>query len=342
MQKLLTYPLFLVLFFVLELAYFRLALRYKIIDKPNERSSHGKFTIRGGGIIFPLAVIGWFILSGFQAPFFVAGLVLISGVSFVDDIQHLHSRVRFFVQLVAMGLMLYQIPTDLEWYWFPLIFFLLVGTINAYNFMDGINGITGLYSLSVLLPLLWVNVEAGFADQQLFILAILALLVFGYYNFRKKAKCFAGDIGSISIAFIVCFLLINAVVYTGNYIYTLFLLLYGLDAGTTMIFRLMRRENIFEPHRTHFYQYLANEKKWPHLKVSAFYAVIQLLISLVVIASDRTIGSVNSLGLLIVITPVLTAVFIMIRFRVESRERLLSTQKRNLVTSECRKEVEAV
>jgi len=80
-----------------------------------------------------------------------------------------------------------------------------VGIINAYNFMDGINGITGGYSLSVLLPLIYLNTTDNFISQDYLYVVGMSLLVFCFFNFRKKAKCFAGDVGSISIAFILPF-----------------------------------------------------------------------------------------------------------------------------------------
>lgn len=317
------YILFLIFFFVLEILYFKIAHKYKIIDVPNERSSHRKFTIRGGGAIFPVAALFWYVLSGFQSPFFIAALLIISVISFIDDIEHIHTKVRFVFQLFAVALMLYQVPIQFEWYLFPFVFVMLVGTINAYNFMDGINGITGLYSISVLLSLLWVNVYEGFIDARLIIFVLLALLVFGFFNFRKKAKCFAGDIGSVSIAFIICYLILMLVTKTGNFIYILFLLVYGLDAATTMFFRVIRKENILEAHRSHFYQYLANEKKLPHLVISFLYAIVQFLFNILLISLISSVMN-HTFIISIVISVIACILFVFFRFSVEGKDKLLS------------------
>ncbi|WP_423147452.1 MraY family glycosyltransferase [Rubrolithibacter danxiaensis] len=322
MPEVIKYISFLFLFFILEILYFRIAGKYKIIDIPNDRSSHKKFTIRGGGIIFSIAAICWFLLSGFQAPFFIAGLTIISVVSFIDDLEHIHTKIRFVFQLLAVALMLFQLPMEFEWFWFPVIFLLLVGTINAYNFMDGINGITGLYSIATLLSLLWINTSVGFTDSFLIILTLLSVCVFGFFNFRRKAICFAGDIGSVSIAFILCFLIINLVIKTGNIAYILILLVYGLDAGTTILFRLVRGENIFEAHRSHFYQYLANERKWSHLSVSLLFAGVQVLFNILLITGVSKSSSVLNIVSVVGIILVFTGVFIYLRIKIQGKEQL--------------------
>src|SRR5690606_35464651 len=201
-------------------------------------------------IIFTIAVLGWFLLHDFQYPFFTAGLYLVSVVSFIDDILDLHSRVRFAAQFIAVACMFWQLPLELAWHDYLLALIMIIGTVNAWNFMDGTNGITGIYSITVLLSLYWINQTVNFVDGSLIVMLLVALLVFGFFNFRKKAVCFAGDIGSVAAAFSICFLLLKLIVQTGNLLYILFLLVYGLDSVITILFRLKRRENIFEAHRT--------------------------------------------------------------------------------------------
>ena len=138
------YLLLIPLLFLIELVYFRLADRHNIIDKPNHRSSHSRKTIRGGGIIFPLAIIIWFIFSGFQYPWFTAGLFLISLVSFLDDLNNISRRLRLFAHLTAVALAFSQLEIFAANPWMLIpVFILFIGIINAYNFMDGINGING-------------------------------------------------------------------------------------------------------------------------------------------------------------------------------------------------------
>lgn len=278
------YLIVIVLLFIIELIYFKIADKFNIIDKPNERSSHTQITLRGGGVIFYFGALLFFIVSGFQYPYFILGLTLMALISFLDDIFTLSNKIRLLIHLVSVILMFMQIGLFSYSWFIPLIALVLtIGIINAYNFMDGINGITACYSLVVLVLLAIVNQRINFIDKNLIYYSIIATLVFGFFNFRQRAKCFAGDVGSVSIAFIIVFLLGQLIMKTGNIIYLLFLTVYGLDAIWTIIRRLIKRENIFKAHRSHLYQYLANENKTDKLIVSAIYGLIQLLIGGIVI-----------------------------------------------------------
>lgn len=273
-----------IILLILELIYFKIADKFNIIDKPNERSSHLTVTLRGGGIIFYFSILIYFLYSGFSYPWFFLGLTFMTFISFLDDIFSLSNRVRLAVHFFSVLLMAYQLNVfSLDWYFLIASFIVVVGVINAYNFMDGINGITVSYSLSVLILLLISNITKNFIDNNYLIFVILGLLVFGIFNFRIKAKAFAGDVGSVSIAFIILFALGLLIIKTENFIYILFLALYGLDSVWTIILRLKNRENIFEAHRSHLYQYLANEAKFNSLIISLSYGFIQILIGLFVI-----------------------------------------------------------
>jgi UDP-N-acetylmuramyl pentapeptide phosphotransferase/UDP-N-acetylglucosamine-1-phosphate transferase len=310
-------------FFILELVYFKIADRYNIIDKPNHRSSHNHITIRGGGIIFFLAALLWFVYSDYELLYFIIALSLISVISFLDDLLSLKSGMRSLVHLVGVVLMLIQLNIDVLWLW-PFLLVLIIGTINAYNFMDGINGITGAYSLIALGTLYSINrYIIEFSSESLLVISILSILVFLFFNFRKVARSFAGDVGSVSIAFIIIFVLGQLISKTFNYSYLGFLLIYGLDTVTTIIFRLFRRENIFEAHRSHFYQHLANERKWPHLKVASLYAIVQGILNLTIIRFLTDVSAGDSLLLLLVIALASGSLFILLRFYVEGKDRLL-------------------
>ncbi|MCL1665376.1 MraY family glycosyltransferase [Elizabethkingia ursingii] len=278
------YLFIIIALFILEIIYFKIADKFNIIDKPNERSSHTQITLRGGGVIFYFGALLFFLISDFQYPYFILGLSLMALVSFLDDIFTLSNKIRLLVHLISVILMFVQIGLFSYAWFIPLIALVLtIGIINAYNFMDGINGITAFYSLVVLSLLAIVNLSINFVDKNLIYYSIIASLVFGFFNFRQRAKCFAGDVGSVSIAFIIVFLLSQLIVKTGNIIYLLFLTVYGLDTIWTIIRRLMKKENIFKAHRSHLYQYLANENKVNKLVVSAVYGIIQLLIGIIVI-----------------------------------------------------------
>lgn len=267
---------------LLEQAYFRVADRFNIIDKPNLRSSHTSVVLRGGGIIFLLGAWLFWLFFGLQYSWFILGLSLIGVVSFIDDVHSLPDSVRLVAQFAAMLLMFYQLDI-LNWHdwWMVLVALIVcVGIINAYNFMDGINGITGGYSLAVLFPLIYLNREYDFIEMHYLYVAGLSLLVFCFFNFRKKAKCFAGDVGSISIAFILLFALGKLILKTGDLSYLVFLAVYGADAILTICHRIQLHENLGEAHRKHAYQLMANELKMPHVMVASFYMLLQIIISL--------------------------------------------------------------
>ena len=293
MNTFLSYGIIFMILLVLELVYFKIADKCNIIDKPNERSSHSTIVLRGGGIIFMLGLWVWAAFAstgllgtglGFGYPWFLAAVTLIAGVSFVDDIRSLPDSVRLVAQFVAMGLMFYQLDM-LHWeMWWVVIIALIVcvGASNVINFMDGINGITGGYALASFIPIYILNREMGFVDESLVMTVILADVVFCLFNFRPKgkAKCFAGDVGSIGIAFILLFLIGKLIMKTGDVTYLLFLLVYGVDGCLTICHRILLHENLGEAHRKHAYQLMANELKIGHVKVSLLYMGLQLAVSL--------------------------------------------------------------
>ncbi|WP_316737863.1 glycosyltransferase family 4 protein [Pedobacter aquatilis] len=308
--------------FILELSYFKIADHFNIIDKPNARSSHQSITLRGGGVIFCLAGLIYFIFSGFEYPYFIAGLMAIAAISFIDDVLTLNNKIRLSIHLISVLLMFQQWNLfEFSWYWIPIALVFVIGTINAYNFMDGINGITGSYSLLAIASLYYINnYVVQFTSTDLLFVIGLSLLVFNFFNFRKKAKCFAGDVGSVSIAFIIVFLIGQLIIQTGNFSYIILLLIYGLDAVITIFFRVIRKENIFKAHRSHFYQYLANERKWPHLMVSGLYSVIQLSVNVFIIFLIQ-----DSYFLAIVLIFVFAVLFTGIRFALEGKKKLVGS-----------------
>jgi UDP-N-acetylmuramyl pentapeptide phosphotransferase/UDP-N-acetylglucosamine-1-phosphate transferase len=270
---------------LLELIYFRIARAYNILDKPNSRSLHEKPTIRGGGIIFPLAVILFASLSGKVSLYFLAALALISIVGLWDDVRGLGQGVRFAVQVLCMIVIFYDLNFFIDPWWAVLLLLLgAVCTINTYNFMDGINGITGGYSLTVLATLYLVNTRViPFVNGDLLIAMMLALAVFSFFNFRTRAICFAGDVGSLSIGFAMIYVIFKLIIASGNFIFVLFLAVYGVDSFLTIVHRLILRQNIFKPHRLHLYQIVVATTGMPHLAMTSIYIVVQTVVSAVVI-----------------------------------------------------------
>jgi UDP-N-acetylmuramyl pentapeptide phosphotransferase/UDP-N-acetylglucosamine-1-phosphate transferase len=307
------YIILLPLFFAVMLFYFRIADRYNIIDHPNERSSHSVITIRGGGILFLFAAIIALALN-FQYFLLPAiGILLIGTISFLDDIYTLPSSVRLLFQIAAVTCMLsyLQVFTPVSFINIVLLYIISIGILNAYNFMDGINGITGLYSLVILAGLQYINSYTHYINSDMIWLPMFACGVFLFFNFRTKAVCFAGDVGSMSMAFWIIILLFSLINVTHNWIYILFLSVYGVDTILTIVYRLILKQNIFKAHRLHLYQLLANECKVSHLKVSLIYALLQFAIVIFVIENNK---SHPTLLFLMVIIP-LVLVYIIARRR---------------------------
>ena len=292
----------------IELLYFKIADKYNIIDRPNERSSHTRITLRGGGIIFYFGALAYFLTNQFEYQWFMLALTLVAFISFVDDVKSVKQGIRLLFHFSAMALMFGQWGLfSLGWGWLLLALVVCTGIINAYNFMDGINGITGGYSLVVLAALAYVDeVLVPFVEADLIYTVMMAVVVFCFFNFRRKARCFAGDVGSVSIAFILLFLLGKLVIETGDLSWIVLLVVYGVDSVLTIIHRLMLHENIGLPHRKHLYQLMANELKIPHVMVSLIYMAVQgaIIIGYLLCPSD------GGYWYLLVIIILLSAVYV--------------------------------
>ena len=286
------YVLILIVLIVAELIYFKIADWFNIIDKPNQRSSHTRIVLRGGGVIFTIALWIWSIWYGFEYPWLLAGVTLAAGISFVDDIHSLPDSMRLVVQFASMFFVfqevgLLTVEDGGSWLIQGLIvqaaLIVCVGGTNIYNFMDGINGITGGYSLAMVIPLFLLNRKYAFMEESLLIVIGLSLLVFCLFNFRKKAKCFAGDVGSIGIALILTFCVARLMMVTGDVAWIVLFLIYGVDGVLTICHRIMLHENLGQAHRKHVFQLMANELKMSHVIVSLIYMGLQLVVSLIAI-----------------------------------------------------------
>ncbi len=297
------YTILLLILMILMLLYFKVADRFNIIDKPNQRSSHTEITLRGGGIIFWFSALLYFFQHIESNYFFFTGITLVSLVSFWDDIQSLSNKIRISIHFLAITLIFLDLNlfTLMPVWGVAISYILAIGLINAYNFMDGINGITGLYTLAVLGSLLYVNTKIQlFIDGSLIKYGMIASLVFLFFNYRKKAKCFAGDVGSIAIAFWIIYLVLKLILSTNSVIWLLFLAVYGVDAVCTILHRLYLKQNIFEAHRLHLYQILSNEYKIQHRLVSLYYALVQVGVSILVILLYQKINDYILFAIIIV------------------------------------------
>lgn len=262
----------------------------------------GSGDVPGGGFSGALEVYPWFLLA----------VTLAAGISFVDDVRSLPDSVRLVVQFVAMGLLILQLFLSskgegllgdsnllINIVFVVAALIVCVGATNIYNFMDGINGITAGYSIAVLLPLLLMNRSEGFMSDSFLVVSLISVLVFSFFNFRPrgKAKCFAGDVGSVGIAFILLFAIGMLIVRTGDVTWLIFLLVYGVDGCLTICHRILLHENLGEAHRKHAYQLMANELKMSHPVVSLIYMALQLLVSLGFIYLCPVIASASGLSL---------------------------------------------
>ncbi len=283
------YILIFIIIFFLAFYYKKIALKFNIIDSPNHRSSHTKPTIRGGGVIFTVAILLFYFFNNFQYPFFVFGVLMASIISFLDDIYTLPSKIRFPIQMLAVFLILLEVGLPFSpIYIFVFSLFFGVGIVNMFNFMDGINGITGLYSLATLSGLYLINAQEQLINSDLIIYTAISLLIFGFYNFRKKALFFAGDIGSITIGMLLFFIGLYFTYVLASPLILCTVIVYGADATITLLYRkLCTKESVFDPHRHHIYQKLVHIKKIAHLKVALGYVIIQMLINVIVLKSYR-------------------------------------------------------
>lgn len=272
------YGLLTILLLGLELLYIRMARHFHLFDVPNERSLHQTTkTVRGGGIILYLAVISTVFTGTFDQPWFVGGLTVLVLISFSDDLMGIPVPFRLFAQSLAVSMLLVQAGTfPINGWVFPALLLVGVSILNAYNFMDGINGITAFYSLVTVGTLWYLQRDDITGDSPISYPSVfVALLVFSFFNARPTAICFAGDVGSTGMGFILFYSLLTVINERHTYLPLLLLAVYGTDSLLTIIYRINMRQNIFQGHRTHLYQLMVGRRGWPHLGVATGYALVQ-------------------------------------------------------------------
>jgi len=302
-----------IILFLIEYFFIQLAPKLNFFDLPNERSSHVKPTIRGGGIIFIFAALLFFIYNQYEFPYLVLALTLVGFISFLDDIKSVSNKIRFAFHLISMLLVFYQLDlfNSLSPVYLLLSLIGFIGIMNAYNFMDGINGITALYSLSVLVPLCITETNDSIKTIELY--TIIAVLIFSFFNVRRTALVFAGDVGSISISLLIVFFIISRIQQTFDFTLIGLLLVYGIDTIYTLMHRIYHKENIFKAHRKHLYQFLTNEGRYAQLNISLLYTFIQLGINFFIV--NQLLNIYQFLLILIV----LSIIYWKIKFRFLSK-----------------------
>jgi UDP-N-acetylmuramyl pentapeptide phosphotransferase/UDP-N-acetylglucosamine-1-phosphate transferase len=261
--------------------YLKIAEKWSIIDQPNNRSSHSYNTKRGAGVLYLFGLAIYLFYAGFNNYILVVSTVLLGTIGFIDDIKNIHFKKKLLLQfIIIFSYLKFQNYLLLEWYFVLFILVLLISSINIYNFMDGINGLTILYSLSSLISFYFINSKiTTFIDPNLLLIMILSNLILGIFNIRKKAICFVGDVGSMTMGFLYASLAILLMIKTNSLNPLILFVVYGIDAVWTILQRLVLRENIFLAHRKHLYQLLVNELGISHILVSSIYVSIQVLLN---------------------------------------------------------------
>ncbi len=309
--------------------FLRMAHVFGLVAHPNNRSSHGAPTVTGMGVLIPLAVFVYNLWQPNQLGFgFLAGFFMVSIISFIDDVYFLKHSLRLFFQVVSLMLMIAFLPFQshgIEALAIGVAALLLgIGVINAYNFMDGINGMLALHCLLVLGSLLYLNstytsvegVLKPFTDNDLIINLMIPIAIFALFNLRTNAKAFIGDVGAISIAFAILYLMYNLLLVSGNYAYLLLFCIFGADAGLTVIYKLILGENIFVPHRDFVFKKLVHVTDVPHLRVSFYYFVLQGVINAVVLfAVPKNAKLSSQLSVLFITVVVLVTLYIFMQAR---------------------------
>ena len=324
------YFLVFVLLVIIEIFYLKLAKRKNISDIPNHRSAHTKITLRGGGIIILFAILIFNILFSPEETtiYFTISAFLVGTISFIDDILVLSSRIRVSIHIIGFSIIFYNLGlfsgVDLiALFSLFTFYFLSLGMLNIYNFMDGINGITFLNALISYSTLLYINIYLyEFTNSDLLIVLILSVLVFGFFNFRKKAICFAGDVGSITIGFSLIYFSLNYYLQTSNILIFLIFTVYAVEGGFTIFERIFRKENIFVAHKRHLYQLLANNLNINHLLISFGYFFLQLIIGLIMVYGIKT--NFNPALLFVLLFCFSSVIYILIKYIVLKRIKIFS------------------
>lgn len=316
-----------IVLFLIALFYLKYAQKKKILDISSFGNTNGITTIKSGGIIFIPAILLYLLFFYDQVDsnltcFTIATLIL-AVVSFIDDLKRLSVRTRMFFHFLATTIAFWDfgIFNNISLIIILTIFgyyILCVGYLNISNFMDGINGMAFLNALCCYCTLYIINTFLiHFTDSNFISVLIIATIVFGYFNFRKKPKCFLGDVGSITIGFTIVFFVLQLYLVSKNILVFLILVIYSLDGGCTIIERLLRKENIFKSHLRHLYEIFAHELKIPHLYISLLYFFCQAILNIFVYYSIK--NTYKSSIVFVVLLALLSLLYCVVKIRAYNR-----------------------
>lgn len=312
----------------IEMAYIPLARKNKWSTERNRRADGHPVTVIGGGIIFYIAMVIWCLAMGFIyrqteiAANFIVGLTMVAACSFADDLMQLKVSIRLIVQFVAVTFLGMQCALfDMPWIVWTGFLICTVGFVNAYNFMDGINGITAAYSICVLGVFLYIDIfVTDFIPGSFIAMALISLIIFAFFNYRKRALVFAGDVGSITMGFIVATVLLYYILATAELTAVIFISVYGVDTFLTVLRRASEGENIFKSHRKHIYQLLNYVWKCPQLNIANGYALLQTAISIGYLYMDNPKDKTIYCAISFIC---LTALYFILMMASENKRRLI-------------------
>lgn len=300
--------------------------RKAILDRPNERSSHTLPTPRGGGLailalVLPLWIVIGIVYPGVTSPLFTVatGAAVLAYVSWLDDRRDVSPLMRLAVQMgVVAATLTFAFPAEsLTGGLLPVavervvLFFAWMWFLNLYNFMDGIDGLSGVETVAIAMGCAGVALLHFEGEEwMVWIGMTLAAATVGFLRYNwNPAKLFMGDVGSVSLGFLLGFLLLR-LAFMGYWTAALILPLYYLvDATWTLLHRLSRRQRVWQPHREHFYQ-KAVQRGWSHATVTAAIGITDatlLVLALVSVNATVFLQQVAVLGAAAVVVAVLLA-----------------------------------
>ena len=295
-----------IIIFVLSLLGTKLSLialiKYKILDNPNDRSNHKIPVPRGGGIAM-IAVSLLFLFHYKIDIFVIIAAFLLAIISFIDDMKGVSVKWRLFAQIIGVSLVLCLLPTNLFPEYMPIwvekIFIALgwLWFINLTNFMYGIDGITAMQTISMCLGIsLLVDYNPNFPSEIAVYARVIEIATIGFLWFnRSPAKVFAGDVGSITLGFLIGYLLIR-LADSGGIIPALILPAYYLcDATSTLIKRLLRGDKVWQAHSEHAYQQAVRNGMSHNMVVTRIAGLNLLLMMLAMIAGENIFVNITAL-----------------------------------------------
>lgn len=246
------------------------------------------FAITGMGLALVLGILVYGLLTDTDHRYFLFAFSMLAIVNWLDDLYDIHSGWRLIAQFLSVSFLVMEFDL-ISSYWSPFFLVIAVGVVNAYNFMDGINGMSGVYGLALFIPLTLI-LPFQTADVGLILLVMAFLVVFLVFNFRRSATVILGDVGSVTLGFLVLFYSLQCFKNYDIYLLMSFSMLFLLDTGLTLFERMLKFENVFQSHKGHLYQLLVHRKGWDQRWVALGYGLVQLSIniSLIQLESRRS------------------------------------------------------